>query len=111
MSESGPKAEGASYPDWYFLLKRQGIRWDPEKSWPDRSRDEKQVWEEGRVQEAQERAAAYDVLLQLHTQIFPERYGKRAWSRWWRRKQDVIGLLEGVATLVDRAVDHHPKSR
>jgi hypothetical protein len=78
--------EVESYPDWWFWLKAHHIDWDPDpdKRLSDRAASERWNWEEGVIARAQERAAAYDVLLHIHQHLLPERYGGKR-RQWWRK--------------------------
>jgi hypothetical protein len=75
----------------------------------DRTPAELQNWEEGRIAEAQERAAAYDVLLHIHKHLLPERYGGKH-RHWWRKKA-LWNMLDYIVKRVDVAVYHHPESK
>jgi len=99
------------YPDWWFWLKVQHIQWDPnpEKGLSDRTPAELRAWEEGRIAQAQERMAAYDVLLHIHRHLLPERYGGKH-RQWWRKKA-LWNMLDHIVKLVDDAVYHHPESK
>jgi hypothetical protein len=99
------------FPDWWFLLRNEGIEWgtDPNKEWEDRTPAERLSYEEGHVAQAQERAAAYDVLLQLHQFLRPEFYGGK--PRRWRRKHALWNMLDHTVKVIDGAVYHHHESR
>jgi hypothetical protein len=98
-------------PDLWFWLKAHHIEWDPDpnKRWSDRTPAERQNLEEGRIAEAQERMAAYTVLLSLHQYLLPERYGGKP-RQWWRKKA-LRNMLDHTLKVIDEAVYHHPRAK